>query len=196
MPDEQQLKRDYNRQQLGARRDQRSAKMDSMLDRQWQRGPVFSNKARSLLQKDENVVNKGRNIEKSAKRIGKGAAQLAAGNKVAGAVNIARGAKKLAGEFFAGGFLSLGVFWFFMLLLAVAKDSFDIMFVELVWWIDWIVDIIVGGMLLLYLAIHGARKSRIIKFASLILEIMPFTGLMPWWTISVIYVGIMKENKR
>ncbi len=180
-------KRELNRQRISS---SRSQGMNEMLASNRFNKQVDSN------QDQTGLLKKTSDLEKSAKRISKGAAQVAAGNKVAGAVNIARGAKDIGGEFLAGGFMRVGVMWYFMMLVAGVKDAFDVASFELVWWLDWIIDIVVAGLLWTYLFMHDAGKKKVVGFIAPILEILPFTGIIPWWSISVLYVGIGKMNKK
>lgn len=184
-----QEKRELNRR----RRSSYATDLDSRLAaRQQKEGPAFSDEQRGKIRDHKSTARIVKNVEKDAKRVTKGAAQLAAGNKVSGTINIARGAGGVAAEFFGGGFIQLGVLWYFVLCMAMAKDTIDIMSFDIAWWLDWIVDIVMGGMLWVYLAVHHARRTKIVKFAAPILEIIPFAGFLPWWTISILYVGLMK----
>lgn len=182
---ENNYERELNRQRI---RSGRSQGMDDMLAR---------NKSASIDsdQEKSGLLKKAKNLNKSAKQISKGAAQIAAGNKAAGAVNIARGAKDIGSEFLGGGFLRVGVMWYFMMLTAGVKDAFDVGSFELFWWLDWMIDIVVAGLLWAYLFMHGEGKKKIVGFVAPVLEILPFTGLLPWWSISVLYVGIGKMGK-
>jgi len=186
--DEQNYKRELDRQRI---RSSRSQGMDEMLARSGN-----AKKEGSSSGTDESILKKGKNLQEDVRRVEKGAIQLAAGNKVSGAVNIARGAKNIAGEFLGGGFLQVGILWYFVLLAAGAKDAFDMMSAELVWWLDWIIDIVMTGLLWAYLFVHGAGKKKIVGFVAPILEILPFTGFVPWWSVSVLYVGITKIEKK
>lgn len=185
---ENNYKRELDRQRI---RSSRSQGMDEMLSRNKTGSQNTVNE-----QEQAGFLKKARNLDKSSKRISKGVAQIAAGNKVSGAVNIARGAKDIGVNFLGGGFLQVGVMWYFMMLLAGAKDVFDVASFELVWWLDWILDIVVAGLLWTYLFMHDAGKKKVVGFIAPILEILPFTGIIPWWSISVLYVGIGNMNKK
>ncbi len=177
-------KRELDRQRI---RSTRSQGMDAMLARNKTTGDSNQDKT--------GLLKQGKNLDKSAKRIGKGAAQVAAGNEVSGVINIARGAKDIGSEFLGGGFLRVGIMWYFMMLAAGVKDAFDVASFEMVWWLDWILDIVVAGLLWTYLFMHDAGKKKVVGFIAPVLEILPFTGLIPWWSISVLYVGIGKMSK-
>lgn len=178
--------RDLQRQRI---KSSRSQDMDAMLaNRQSQN----KNEIGGDEQAKKNILQKVKHIEKDVARVSKGAAQIAAGNKVSGVANIARGAKGIASKVFSGDIMQLGVLWFFVLFLAVGKDAFDTLAFETMWWLDWAFDLIVGGLLWTYLFVHGARKGKVVGAAAPILEIIPGSGFLPWWTISVIYVGIKK----
>jgi len=189
---EQEKKREFDKQRIRSRR---SEDLDNRLARHREKsGSSFSEEERQKMATDESWQSQRQKIEKKAAQAKRGAEQIAAGNKVKGAANLAKGAAGLATQFF-GGFMSLGVLWYFMLMAAGMKDVVDIMSLETVWWIDWMVDVGVAALLWVYIAVHGARKAQVVKFAAPLLEILPITGMIPWWTISVIYVGIMKSNK-
>lgn len=188
---EQQTKRELNRERKRAITKEKLSKLDTSLS-------GFQGATRTFNpDKDSQVSQSIRKTGKSINRVKKGAVQVAAGNKVSGAVNIARGTKDLAADFFSGGFTKLGALWFFMFLLAITKDTFDIMFVEVLWWADWIVDIVVGGGLWVYMAVHNVKKGKIIKYVTPIMEILPFTGILPTWTVSIVAVAVLalKNNE-
>lgn len=178
--------RDLQRQRI---KSHRSQDMDARLaSRQSQN----KNQVGGDEQSKKNVLQKAKHIEKDVARVSKGAAQIAAGNKVSGVANIARGAKGIAGKVFSGDIMQLGVLWFFVLFIAVGKDAFDMLAFETLSWADWAFDLMVGGLLWTYLFVHGVRKGWVAP----ILEIIPVSGFLPWWTISVIYVGIKKLAKK
>jgi hypothetical protein len=176
--------RDLQRRRI---KSNRSQDMDSMLARSQNTSQNTTDE-----QSKKNILQKAKHIEKDVSRVSKGAAQIAAGNKVAGVANIARGAKGIASKVFSGDIMQLGVLWFFVLFIAIGKDTFDMLAFETLWWADWAFDLIVGGLLWTYLFVHGARKGKVVGAAAPILEIIPGSGFLPWWTISIIYVGIKK----
>lgn len=178
--------RDLQRRRI---KSNRSRNMDTMLARTQNQN---KNNVGMDEQSKKNLLQKAKHVEKDVSRVTKGAAQIAAGNKVAGVANIASGAKGIASKVFSGDIMQLGVLWFFVLFLAAGKDAFDMFAFETVWWADWAFDLIVGGLLWTYLVVHGARKGKVVGWVAPILEIIPGSGFLPWWTISVIYVGIKK----
>lgn len=185
---ENNYKRELNRQRI---RSSRSQGMDEMLSRN-----RIDNQNVANGQEQTGLLKRAKDLNKSTRQISKGAAQIAAGNKVSGAINIAKGAKDIGVNFLGGGFLQVGIMWYFMIIAAGVKDAFDVASFETVWWLDWIVDIIVGGLLWTYLFMHNAGKKKVVGFIAPVLEILPFTGIIPWWSISVLYVGIGKMNKK
>jgi hypothetical protein len=184
------MKRQWQSQQRN--KTGRSQNMDNMLARQQSesKGETGSDQSK------KNILQKAKHIEKDVSRVSKGVAQIAAGNKVAGLANIASGAKGMVSQVFSGDIWQLGGLWFFILFLAVGKDAFDMLAFETLWWADWAFDLMVGALLWTYLVVHGARKGKVVGWVAPVLEIIPGSGFLPWWTISVLYVGIKKLSEK
>ncbi len=85
--------------------------------------------------------------------------------------------------------------WLILIGIAVFKDCLDVGTIELVSWLDWIVDAMIG---LTFWAMLGKNNlsfaTRLIRsLGPALLEMIPFLGIVPVWTFSVMYIYFRSE---
>ncbi|MDD5341683.1 MAG: hypothetical protein PHC97_04620 [Patescibacteria group bacterium] len=81
--------------------------------------------------------------------------------------------------------------WYAAIILAAGYDLYNLVGLETGSWLDWITDILLGGGLGALLWTQGAKKNQtkriIIWLSTTVAEIIPFVGLLPLWTLAVMY---------
>ncbi|OGL88978.1 hypothetical protein A3I42_01585 [Candidatus Uhrbacteria bacterium RIFCSPLOWO2_02_FULL_49_11] len=87
------------------------------------------------------------------------------------------------------------IVWLILIGIAVFKDCLDVGTIELISWLDWIVDALIG---LTFWAMLGKNNlsfaTRLIRsLGPALMEMIPFLGIVPVWTFSVIYIYFRSE---
>ena len=87
--------------------------------------------------------------------------------------------------------------WLLIIGLAATKDFLDIVSLDLLSWIDWVVDILLGFLLFLVSGRGAAARLRNAQRSILTAaaEMIPFMGIFPIWTISTFMLKQKEQNK-
>lgn len=85
--------------------------------------------------------------------------------------------------------------WAVLIGMAIFKDLLDIGTVELISWIDWIIDALIG---LTFYLVLGSKKlsfeTRLVRsLIPAIMEMIPGIGIVPVWTFSIMYIYFRSE---
>ena len=85
--------------------------------------------------------------------------------------------------------------WMILIGIAVFKDCLDVGTIELISWLDWIVDALIGITFWLMLGKNNLSfATRLIRsLGPALMEMIPFLGIVPVWTFSVIYIYFRSE---
>lgn len=86
--------------------------------------------------------------------------------------------------------------WPYMIMLVVAltKDLMDIFSVELLSLFDWVFDLMIWAMLFFFLYGQGTAKVRMLTRVIGWFEVIPGIGILPVWTIAVLYAWKNKSD--
>ena len=87
--------------------------------------------------------------------------------------------------------------WLLIIALAGMKDLLDLVSLDLLSWLDWVIDLALGFLLFLVSGSGTAARMRNLQrtIVTTVLEVIPFLGLFPIWTISVFLLKQKEENK-